>query len=565
MKTAQISVGLLLLCACTATVAQEGVRKVEGAGQFDKYLTPGHLDRWIIQGEKDETLIAHVSSKQFDPILELAVPGEEEDRVLLAVDDKGSESRFSIRLPETREYSIRVHAFKYKGGGNYSLQIRRFHAKPLTIGKTVVGTIDREGKGYRWFQGKRDQIVRVGLTGTSSRSWELPDGKGGLGDWAGAGGIVEDGVHTIGLTGTSSRSWELLDGKGRRVDDWAGAAAIEEDGVHSLVIFGDPGSRYELVVREARQNELEAGKKLAGRLNQSEMDVWSFEGKPGDFRVVSVEQQGQLDARLIYAPREKKDVERIAGRSELPEIKFLPVASKGRYLRFAAVLGRPGRYQLQLAAESTASYSLEMRDPTAPIATGKDLSGTLPVGGSAFYGFRAAPGQLLSASLRSDEFDPTLSLYDDRGDLIATNDDGDGGLGSLITRMMVEEGSYRLHVASLGDGGGGQYELGLRERKLNELKIDGRGTGALELGSTDFWTFTAAENQTVLLSVRSSVCNPTVSLYSPEGVQLASDDDSGVGTDSLLAVKLPRTGRYTIWVSSERGAGEYTLRLIDGD
>ena len=332
-----------------------------------------------------------------------------------------------------------------------------------------------------------------------------------------------------------------------------------------LVVSGNPGSRYELVIREARQRELNAGKKLAGRLDRSETDVWNFEGKPGDFRLVTVEQQGQLDARLIYAPREKKDVERIASRSELPEIRFVPAASKGKYLRFAAVLGRQGRYQLQLSAESTASYSLEMRDPTLPIPTGQDLSGTLPVGGSAFYRFRAAPGQLLSARLRSDEFDPTLSLYNDRGDLIAKNDDGDGGLGSLITRMIVQEGSYRLQVASLGDGGGGEYKLGFRERELNELKIDGRGTGAVELNSTDFWAFTGTENRTVLLSVRSSVCNPTVSLYSPEGVQLASDDDSGVGTDSLLAAKLPKTGRYTIRVSSKRGAGEYTLQLIDGD
>ena len=82
---------------------------------------------------------------------------------------------------------------------------------------------------------------------------------------------------------------------------------------------------------------------------------------------------------------------------------------------------------------------------------------------------------------------------------------------------------------------------------------------------TDFWTFTGKENRTVLINARSSVCNPTVTLYGPEGVRLASDDDGGVGTDSLLAVKLPKTGRYTVWVSSKRGAGEYSIRLIDGD
>jgi len=69
----------------------------------------------------------------------------------------------------------------------------------------------------------------------------------------------------------------------------------------------------------------------------------------------------------------------------------------------------------------------------------------------------------------------------------------------------------------------------------------------------------------VLLSVRSSACDPKVSLRSPDGVLLASDDNGGVGTDSLLAAQLRKTGRYTVWVTSGRGAGKYTLRLIDGD
>ena len=92
-----------------------------------------------------------------------------------------------------------------------------------------------------------------------------------------------------------------------------------------------------------------------------------------------------------------------------------------------------------------------------------------------------------------------------------------------------------------------------------------RKLGAVELNSTDYWAFTGTESRSVLLSVRSSVCNPTVSLYGPEGVRLASDDDGGVGSDSLLAVELPKAGRYTIRVSAKQGAGEYTLRLIDGN
>ena len=51
----------------------------------------------------------------------------------------------------------------------------------------------------------------------------------------------------------------------------------------------------------------------------------------------------------------------------------------------------------------------------------------------------------------------------------------------------------------------------------------------------------------------------------PDGVLLAADNKGNAATGSLSAVKLPKAGRYTVWISSRRGAGEYTVRLIDGD
>ena len=69
----------------------------------------------------------------------------------------------------------------------------------------------------------------------------------------------------------------------------------------------------------------------------------------------------------------------------------------------------------------------------------------------------------------------------------------------------------------------------------------------------------------MLVSVRSPVCEPAASLRSPDGVEVAADDKGALGAGSLLAVKLPKTGRYTLWIKSRRGAGDYTLRLIDGD
>ena len=528
MKTSILSFAIFVICSIT-TFAQEGTRSIEGTGQFNKYLTPGLLDRWVIEGKKGETVIAHVSTDEFDPVLELAIPGEgeKEDTVLFEVDDNGSESRFSTQLPDDGKYAIRVHGYKYKGGGNYALQVRRFQATEMKIGKPTVGTIDRDGKSYRWLRAKKDQMLKVDLRG--------------------------------------SASWEILDVKGRRLHPWSSAVTIEEDGEYSIIITGGPASRYELTIRPARQLDLEMDEPTTIERKQNEIDIWNFEGKPGDFRLITIEFQGSFDARLIYAPREKDDVERIEQRGQRPPIQFISTKSKGRFATFAAVLGRESRYQLQLAAKSNITYTVSMQDPSIPIEAGQNMDGTLSVGGSTFYSFQAKPGQLLSASLKSEQFDPVLTLYNDRGDRIASNDDGDGGMGSLITHMIVKEGTYRLHAQSLGGGGSGDYKLELLDRKLRELKIGDRDAGTLAVGRIDFWKFTGRENQTFLINVRSSDFDPTVSLYSPDGVRLAGDDNGGVGTDSLLAVMLPKSGTYTIWISPKQGAGLYTVRLLDGD
>jgi hypothetical protein len=522
---------LLLVLALLAgsARAQESVRDLSGPGQYTKFLTPGQLDRWLFEGEKGETIIAHVATREFDPVLELARGGAKEDKALIEVDDPGSESRFSVRLPEKGKYEIRVRPFKYQGGGNYTLRVQRFQAKPLAVGKPLVGTFDREGRSYHYFQGVKDQIL-------------IPE-----------------------LKGAAAGAWTMLDPKGRPVKGWAGTVLVEDDGEGHLVVSGNPDYRYDLLVREARRHDLAQGKELAGGLGQSELDVWSFHGKPGDFRLLEVEKKGELLARLVYAPLETKGEPRIARPGERPEIALLPVASRGGRLRFAAVLGREGRYQLQLLAQTPASYKLTMRDPSVPIERSAEVKGSLPVGGAGFYSFKASPGQLLQAGLASQQFVPVLRLYDVHGTLVGSSGDGADGPEGRIDHMVVSEGLYRLQVASLGDGGGGDFRVALKEAKLKELQVGGRGQGTLQPGATDFWAFAGKEGQIVFLSVRSAAFEPAVSLRSPDGVLLAADDKGSVATGSLFALRLPRTGRYTVWISSRRGAGDYTVRLIDGD
>src|SRR5262249_23033383 len=149
-----------------------------------------------------------------------------------------------------------------------------------------------------------------------------------------------------------------------------------------------------------------------------------------------------------------------------------------------------------------------------------------------FYSFKAVPGQLFQAALASAKFVPVLRLYDRHGRLVTASGDDADGLEGRITHMVLDKGLYRLQVSSLGDGGGGEVRLALKETKLKELQVGGRGQGTVQPGATDFWAFPGKEGQTVFLSVRSAAFEPTVSLRSPDGVLLVADNRGSAATGS---------------------------------
>lgn len=527
--------------AAGPTDAQETVRPLPAAkkapahdksNDINSFLSLNQRDQWVFDGEKDEVIVVHVFSKEFDPILDLAKTEKVDDRALMdEIDDPGLESRFSFRLRDKGQYKIRIHAFKYQGGGNYTLRVQRFKAQTLTVGKPLTGAFDREGKSHFFFQGVNDQIL-------------IPDFK------------------------EAAASWTMLDYKGREMETWAGSVLVERNGECSLIVTGLAEYRYDLLLRTGRQQNLAQGKELERSLSKGEMDVLNFQGKPGEFRLVEVVRKGDVFARPLYAPLDKKSEPQVLGSSsagDRRDLTFLPVANRGGRMRFAMILGREGRYQLQLLAATSTSYTLTMADPSVPIETGREVEGNLPVGGAGFYSFKAAPGQLFQASLSSQKFVPVLRLYDDTGEMVDRSTDDSDALEGRLAHMVVKEGLYRLLVSSLGDGGGGDFRLALKEPKLKEFKFGERSQGNIQGGAMDFWAFQGREGQSVFLNVRSNAFDPALSLHSPDGLTLAAEKAGGTQTGSLFALKLPKTGRYTVWISSNRGAGDYTLRLIDGD
>ena len=520
--------GLLVISFAAAVAWAQGSVSDLSKEQNSKFLTPNQLDRWLFEGEKGETIIVHVETRDFDPILGLARRDAKDEKPLVEVDDTGSESRFAIRLPEKGKFEIRVNAFKFQGGGNYTLHFQRFRASPLELGKPLVGLLDRQGKGYHYFPGVKGRLL-------------VPE-----------------------LRGASSDQLQILDSKGRKTDGWQETAVLEESGESYIIITGQPHQRYDLVLREAQRHDLADGKDQSGKLARGEAAVLSFQGKPGDFRLLEIEKTGELQSQLIYAPLDKSSEQELR-RDARPELEYLPVANRGGKQRYAVILGRAGLYQLQLVAAAAVTYKLTMRDPSVPLTIDKEEKGELPVGGAVFYQFETKAGQLLQLSLTSGQFVPKLRLYDDQGRLTAASSDDPDTLTARITHMTVSGGIYRLQVSSLGDGGGGEFRQVLNTAKVAELQLGERAKGTLPDGATDFRSFEGKEGQTVILSVRSDSFEPTVSLRGPGGVLLAADEQQNTATGKLLAIQLPKSGRYMVWIGSRRGAGDYTVRLIDGD
>ncbi len=100
------------------------------------------------------------------------------------------------------------------------------------------------------------------------------------------------------------------------------------------------------------------------------------------------------------------------------------------------------------------------------------------------------------------------------------------------------------------------------------------GGGSASLGSPDcvespgiwvrFWTIQGIAGQEVTIDVSSSDFDTVLDLLNPDGVIVASNDDSGGGTDSHIVYTLDSTGPWTAKVSNFPGTGPGSFNISLG-
>ncbi len=344
---------------------------------------------------------------------------------------------------------------------------------------------------------------------------------------------------------------------------------------------------------------LRVGQSLSGQLVESDEPV-NNRGRFHAYRFNATEGQ----RLLVTAESDAFDTYLIVGRQVGPVLDEIRSNDDGgedtdSRLRFTAP--RTGEYIVLVQSYSedgTGAFTVALHQAPAPstggsrtISFGATEEGTLAdtdnedEENEKFYDeyvFRGRAGQRVEISLASDDFDPYLRLGRLDGcdfQELATDDDGGEDTDSRLRYTLQEDGEYVIRATSFSEGVGA-YTLTLNERTVRprvSQAITAGQTTTSELDEDDSvletdnsyyetWTYQGHAGEQLRISMESDEFDTYLAIgrmVGGEWEEIATMDDGGEGTNSLLEVTLDEDGEYVIRANSYSAeeTGEYTLRV----
>lgn len=531
---------------------QESVRNVDQPGTFNKYLTPGTVDRWVFTGEAGQLLLAAVSTQEFDSIVKLVQIVNDQEQVLLEYDDDGSDAHLATRLPAAGTYQVQVHGYQFRGGGNYELTLETSAVSETKPGQTATIETDKRGRAWLYFSAETQTFLST--------------------NWVGGSGL----------------ELELRDPQGVPVPRWANLAHLVEGGEYYVRVAGPAARRGSLLLTPAGRGVLETTVERTVTLPPNSAVVLDLPADGPDLALLELSMSGDLASQVV-APEVVEPGPGISSITRPPGVQFLPVPSKGSVRRFV-VLNRPltaaggaastpgqpeaaglasaasgtaGPLQLQLATQFGAQVSCRYLDPRQALAVNGRHEGTLAVGGTQYFQLTAAAGDSITWACRSTAFDAELRLYDATGRLVATDDDGGGGLDAQLRYLAFRPETLLLTVSSVGNGGGGAFQLEtVSQRPVSIERVGATITGQLAAGETRLFTIPAQAGQKWLFHATSPVADGSLQLLNAAGVEVAQATGHAA-RDVVLVHEFTEEGDYTLVLRLPR-SGDYQLRVLSG-
>jgi uncharacterized protein (TIGR03437 family) len=189
------------------------------------------------------------------------------------------------------------------------------------------------------------------------------------------------------------------------------------------------------------------------------------------------------------------------------------------------------------------------------------------------YGFTLSSAQTVQIDLTSTAFDAYLRVLDSNGVVVAADDDSGGGSNSRIRRSFAA-GTYRIEASSYSTGSTGAFTLVVQVVSVTVAQIavgqtvngtlsatSGRSAGCAGCYA-DLYQFTVSSAQPLVIGLNSTAFDAYLRVLDAGGATVATDDDSGGGTNALIS-RTFAAGIYRVEATSYSSAkaGAYTLSV----
>jgi len=343
--------------------------------------------------------------------------------------------------------------------------------------------------------------------------------------------------------------------------DWDAAWPVFRAMFQSLELFAPE------VPEPVERGPIQPGEMVEGTLPLGGVDIWYFEAEEGRYVNIRMDavDPGTLDAYLeLYDEDGAIVAENDDGGDDTNAlIADFPVTTSGTYYIHALTYSGEGDYTLSLEISEEPSTG-------GVIEYGQTVEGTLAEGAEHGWFFEGAEGDVVTIAMNAlgEGLDCYLELYGPDGTALTDDDDSGERLNALIEYYeLPADGTYRVIARSGILGGAGPYEFRLEQTEMVVEGILTYGdivTTTLEPDTRHHWLFEGEEGDVVTISM-TAVMDTYLELFAPDGVRVATDDDSGGDTNAeISAFALPLSGTYRIIARGygDEDVGEYELALI---
>lgn len=324
---------------------------------------------------------------------------------------------------------------------------------------------------------------------------------------------------------------------------------------------------------------LESGDEVLGETGEY-LDSYFFEGTANQTAVFDL-RSAEFDTYLIILGPdgeqfENDDYEGDMSRSLVSTV----LESNGTYevMVTSYDVGETGSYTLEINTEDELDATINL-DEVGQLQTDDEILASGEYMDS--YEFSALPGQMVTVSLVSDDFDAYLILQSPSGEIFEDDDSLGSGTDSLVEFEASEFGTYEIWVTSYATEETGAYTLQVlqevmeipvfEDRDLVDIEIGGTANGYLEQGDMeldtgefeDLFAFTAEAGDNIVVDLNSTDFDTYLTLITPSGEEITNDDFEGSLEQSQIEITLQQGGRYRVHVSSYAAeeSGEYLLSV----